>query len=120
MEYKDRNDDPLSASMVNEAAVEYGMTKQEMATLLGVSEKTYYNLMKSPTLDAHQGDRFSYMHSILEEGKHTFNGLSNFKDWLHTEQSTFGGATPLQKMSSLVGAQEVLAEMTKIKHGIFA
>ncbi|MEQ9232045.1 MAG: DUF2384 domain-containing protein [Cyclobacteriaceae bacterium] len=119
MEYKDRSNDPLSARMVSEVAIEYGMTKLEMATLLGVSEKTYYNLMKS-SLDAHQGDRFSYMHNILEEGKHTFNGLSNFKDWLHTEQSTFGGATPLQKMSSLVGAQEVLAEMTKIKHGIFA
>lgn len=110
----------VNADSVSEAAANYGLSKQDMATLLGISDKTYYNMMKSQTLDNGQSDRFNFINDILSEGINTFNGLTNFKDWLHTEQSTLGGVTPLSKMSSLVGAQEILVEMTRIKHGIFA
>lgn len=110
----------IQSKEVNEAAAEYGMSRQDMASLLGISDKTYYNLMKAGKLDLNQSDRFNFIHDILEEGKHTFNGLANFKDWLHTEQSSLGGHTPLAKMATLVGAQEVLSEMIRTRHGIFA
>lgn len=107
-------------AMLQEAAAEYGLSNHEMARLLGISDKTFYNLMKADKLDLNQSDRFQFVSSILKEGRHAFMGISNFKDWLHSEQVTLGGATPVSKLSTLMGAQEVLAVITRIKHGIFA
>jgi len=113
------NFNDIKASKVEEAAVIYGINRAQMATLLGVSEKTYYNLMKSETLDKNQGDRFTFIQNILEEGVQTFGDSSNLKDWLNTEQPTMGGQKPVVMMSTINGAQDVLAAITRIKHGIF-
>jgi uncharacterized protein (DUF2384 family) len=107
-------------TLVSDVAIDYGITKQQMAALLGVSEKTFYNLMKADHLDTQQSDRFTFIQNILNEGKYTFGDVTNFRDWLHTEQSIFEGATPISHMYSLNGAQQVLASMIRIRQGIFA
>lgn len=110
----------IEPSVVAETAMDYGLTKQQMAALLGVSEKTFYNMMKADSLDPQQSDRFTFMKNILQEGRYTFGSASNFRDWLHTEQPTLGGLAPISMMASLNGAQEVLAALLRIRHGIFA
>ncbi|MEQ9425172.1 MAG: DUF2384 domain-containing protein [Cyclobacteriaceae bacterium] len=106
-------------SIVKEAAVTYGFSNSQMAELLGVSDKTYYNMMKSKTLDTNQGDRFNFINDILNEGEEAFGSRENFKDWLHSTQPTLNGHTPIKMMATLTGAQEVLATLTRIKYGIF-
>jgi len=110
----------VESTSVAEAALDYGLTKQQMAGLLGISEKTFYNMMKADTLDAQQSDRFIFINNILQEGRYTFGSTSNFRDWLHTEQPTLGGQAPIDMMASLNGAQEVLSAIVRIRHGIFA
>lgn len=117
---KSYNFDTIKSTAVKEAVTTYGINRAQMASLLGISEKTYYNMMKSATLDKNQGDRFTFISNILEEGQITFNGHSNFKGWLNSEQPTLGGITPIEMMSTINGAQEVQAAITRIKHGIFA
>ena len=112
--------DDIGITIVQEAQIEYGMSKQSMAKLLGVSDKTYYNLMKAPALDKNQSDRFTYIQNILKEGASTFNGSDNFRDWIHTEQPTLDGVKPIDMLTSITGAQEVLIAISHIKHGIFA
>ncbi len=109
----------IKSSTVKEAITNYGISRAEMASLLGISEKTFYNMMRSAKLDKNQGDRFIFINKILEEGRITFRGNSNFKDWLKSEQPTLGGFTPIDMMSTINGAQEVQAAIVRIKHGIF-
>lgn len=113
-------EDDIQSRMVSDVAVDYGLTRQQMAAMLGVSDKTFYNILKSPGLDPNQADRFTFMKNILDEGSQTFNGVENFRDWLHTSQPTLDGHKPVDMLSSLNGAQEVLAAITRIKYGIFA
>ncbi len=115
-----RFSDSINVSTVQEAQAIYNVSKQGMAKLLGISDKTYYNLMKVSTLDKNQSDRFTYIQNILNEGTTTFNGSDNFRDWLHTEQPTLDGVKPLDMLTSITGAHEVLVAITRIKHGIFA
>jgi putative toxin-antitoxin system antitoxin component (TIGR02293 family) len=110
----------LPPMVLNEAAVEYSLSRQQMAAMLGVSDKTFYNILKSNTLESQQADRFLFMKNILDEGRATFNGPENFRGWLHSEQSVLGSKKPVDLLASLNGAQEVLATITRIKHGIFA
>ncbi|MCP4458092.1 MAG: DUF2384 domain-containing protein [Cytophagales bacterium] len=112
--------DAIDVSVVQEAQVTYNVSKQGMAKLLGISNKTYYNLMKTTTLDKNQSDRFTYIQNILKEGASTFNGSDNFREWLHTEQPTLSGAKPLDMLATITGAHEVLVAVSRIKHGIFA
>jgi len=116
--YEKPND--IGIGLVLEAQAEYGMSKQSMAKVLGVSDKTFYNLMKLDTLDKNQSDRFTYIQNILKEGTSTFNGSDNFRDWMHTEQPTLGGVKPIDMMASITGAHQVLMAISSIKHGIFA
>ena len=112
--------DEINVSVVQEAQTTYNVSKQGMAKLLGISNKSYYNLMKTTTLDKNQSDRFTYIQNILQEGSVTFNGSSNFREWLHTEQPTLNGAKPIDMLASITGAHRVLVAITSIKHGIFA
>ena len=110
----------INVSVVREAQTAYNLSKQGMAKLLGISEKSYYNLMKATALDKNQSDRFTYVQNILKEGSITFNGSSNFREWIHTEQPTLNGIKPIDMLSSITGAHQVLIAIHHIKHGIFA
>ena len=109
-----------SPSSVQEVAVAYGMTKDDMAGILGVSEKTYYNMMQKPSLDRERSDRFQFIHQILESGEEAFGFKSNFSKWLKTPQSTLDGCIPIDMMSTITGANRVLQIIGRIKYGITA
>ncbi len=109
-----------SPSLVQEAASAYGMTKDEMAGILGVSEKTYYNMMKKPLLDQERSDRFSFIHQILKSGEEAFGSKGNFTQWLKTPQGVLDGYIPLDMMSTITGANRVLQIIGRIKFGLTA
>ena len=105
---------------VKEAAAAYGMTRDEMAGVLGISEKTYYNMMQKSTLDQERSDRFSFIQQILTSGEEAFGSKNNFSQWLKTPQSPLDGYIPLDMMSTITGANRVLQILGRIKHGITA
>ncbi|MEQ9466344.1 MAG: DUF2384 domain-containing protein [Ekhidna sp.] len=109
-----------SPETVNEAAIAYGMTKDDMAGIMGVSEKTYYNMMQKPTLDRERSDRFQFIRQILESGEEALGSKSNFSAWLKTPQPMLDGYIPLDMMSTITGANRVLQILGRIKHGITA
>lgn len=115
--YNIEDTSPLS---VQEAATSYGMTKDHMAAMLGVSEKTYYNMMQKPLLDKERSDRFQFISQILESGEEAFGAKLNFSKWLKTPQPTLDGYIPIDMMSTITGANRVLQIIGRIKHGITA
>lgn len=116
-EYKIEKTD---SSLVKEAAIEYEIPREDMAGLLGVSEKTYYNMMQKSYLDDEKSDRFQFIKQILASGEEAFGSKSNLSKWLKTPQSILEGYTPLSMMSTITGANRVLQLLGRIKHGITA
>ena len=106
------------SALVKEAAVDYGFSRDEMAGMLGVSEKTYYNMMQKNHLDPERSDRFHFIRQILVSGEEAFGSKANLLKWLKTSQSTLDGYTPLSMMSTITGANRVLHILGRIKHGI--
>ena len=76
-------------------------TKLMIEGVLGVSEKTYYNIMLKSTLDQERSDRFQFIQSILESGEETFGTKANLSNWLNTPQPTLDGYTPKNMMSTI-------------------
>ena len=62
----------VETSKVSEKAAVYGIPKSDMAGILGVSEKTFYNIMQKEHLDRERSDRFHFIHQVLQSGKATF------------------------------------------------
>ena len=107
-------------SRVEEASVSYGIPKNDMASLMGVSEKTYYNIMQKETLDRERSDRFHFIEQILTSGEETFGSKENFSNWMKTSQPTLNHHVPLDMMSTITGANKILQVLGRIKHGITA
>ncbi len=110
----------VETSKVAEEAVAYGIPKSDMASMLGVSDKTFYNIMQKTYLDRERSDRFHFLHQVLESGKDTFGSEEGFTSWMNTPQPTLDGHKPLDMLSSITGANQVLQMLGRIKHGITA
>lgn len=110
----------VDVSKVEEFEEQYGLSKRQMATLVGVSEKTYYNLLTNNKLDEDRSDRFLYLNKIFEEGKEAFFTEQNLSDWLNAPQPSLDGLRPIEMMSSINGAQAVYHEIGKIKYGVLS
>ncbi|MDN5201035.1 DUF2384 domain-containing protein [Fulvivirgaceae bacterium BMA10] len=98
----------------------YRLNKKQIAFLLGVSEKTLYNLLKESVLDQERSDRFLFIIKIFEEGNETFFGPENLINWLMTPQPMLDNNVPFNLLSSITGGEAVHALMIRVKHGILA
>ena len=105
-------------SQVKEAALAYNLAREDMANILGVSEKTYYNMMQKPNLDTEKSDRFYFIQQILNSGEEALGSKLSLSKWLKTSQPMLDGYIPLDMMRSITGANRVLQVLGRIKHGI--
>ena len=112
--------EPVETSKVNEESVAYGIPKADMADLLGVSEKTFYNLMQKKHLDRERSDRFLFIDHILESGLEAFGSKENLALWMKTPQPMLDNHKPLDMLTTITGANKVLQILGRIKHGITA
>ena len=110
----------LQTHMVREFEVAYGISKHEMADLMGISEKTYYNLLLKDKLDRERSDRFLFIEKIFEEGEETFTSKQNFNRWLRLPHPSLGNQKPIDLLDSLNGAQAVHAEIIRTRHNVLS
>ena len=110
----------LDTTVVKEMEAVYGIPKPQMAHLMGVSEKTYYNAIAKPKLDRDRSDRFLFISKIFDEGENTFGSAANFKTWLYQPHPSLNNHPPIKLMESLNGAQAVHAEIIRTKYGVLS
>jgi len=115
-----KSEEGLTSNELNDFEVEYKVSKRQMANLLGVSEKTYYNILSDKSIDSSRSDRFLQVHKVFTEGKEVFMSENNFMDWLQSPQSTFGDRKPMNMLQSITGLEAVYSELIRIKHGVLA
>lgn len=110
----------VDSNMVQEFEEVYHLKRREVAYILGVSEKTLYNILSKPTLDKERSDRFIYVNKIFYEGEEVFMNSENFKKWLNTPQVNLSQKKPLEMMDTINGAEAVYAEIIRTKHGVLS
>ncbi|MGK7397555.1 MAG: antitoxin Xre/MbcA/ParS toxin-binding domain-containing protein [Candidatus Cyclobacteriaceae bacterium M3_2C_046] len=110
----------VNTNMVQEFEVSYGLKKREVAFLIGVSEKTLYNIMSHNQLDKERSDRFLFIHKIFQEGEETFMTKENLHQWLNSAQVNLNRQKPIDLMDTITGAEAVFAEIVRTKHGVLS
>lgn len=118
--YQIAEEEGLDTSVVKEFEAVYEVPKKKMASLLGVSEKTYYNLMAQAVFDRERADRFLFIERIFEEGEDTFQTKENLRSWLQLTHPNLNHKKPIDLLESLNGSQAVLAEIIRTRHNVLS
>lgn len=108
----------IQVSVVEDFQATYHVPNRQMALLLGVAEKTYYNVMNQSKLDFDRSDRFLFVKKIFEQGKEALMSEDALMEWLNHPQSFCEGRKPVDLLKSINGAQEVYDQLGRIKYGV--
>ena len=96
-------------------------TQAEWANILHVSERTLQRYSKANQSFAPiNAERIVLIEKVLQEAKITFGSLDKFYDWLKREPYMIEGNLSVQSLSTFEGIQNVLTQLGRIQHGIFA
>ncbi|MCY7293268.1 MAG: DUF2384 domain-containing protein [Ferruginibacter sp.] len=96
-------------------------TLAEWANILHVSERTLQRYSKDNHLFAPiNAERIVLIEKILQQAKITFGSTDKFYDWIKREPYMMEGNLSVQSLSTFDGIQNVLTQLGRIQHGIFA
>lgn len=98
----------------------FTLTQKQMASLLGLSDKTLFNLLKSEILDVATSDRFLLVKSIFQEGAEALMSEQTFRKWLDKPHMHFNRKIPLEMMATINGAEAVRDELIRTKYGVLS
>ncbi len=93
----------------------------EWATILHVSERTLQRYAKNNSSFAPiNSERIALIEKVLKEAKTTFGNTNKFYDWIRRNPYMLEGNLSIQSLSTFEGIQNVLTQLGRIQHGIFA
>lgn len=96
-------------------------TQAEWADILHISERTLQRYAKDNHAFAPiNAERLHLMERVLQQARATFGKAENFYDWIKRNPNSVEGSLSMQSLSSYDGIQQVLTQLGRIQHGIFA
>ena len=95
------------------------LSMEELCKILPVSRRTLARY-RGECLDAHLSDHLMTVGRVYERAVEVLENPANAILWLKTPNYTFRLRRPLDYLSSFTGIQEVLDELGRLQHGIFA
>ncbi len=95
----------------------YKLTATDMAFLMVVSRKGYYNLLTQKKLNRQQTERFFAIKSVYEQALETLENIENIHKWMHTYHA-YLKRVPFEVLDTYVGCAEVKAELIRLEYGV--
>lgn len=105
---------------VNKFIDRFHLTRKDLASLLGITERTLYSQLKKDKLDEKTSDRFLLINSVFEEGVDALMSDEAFIEWIHIPHSHFDKETPFSLLTSINGAEAVREELIRTKYGVLS
>jgi putative toxin-antitoxin system antitoxin component (TIGR02293 family) len=97
-----------------------GITNAELAAVLGISPRTLARMDPvTSRLDLVSGDRLVRAARLLTIATDVLEDVEAATRWLKSPQRALGGAIPLQRAATDVGAREVETLLGRMEHGVF-
>jgi putative toxin-antitoxin system antitoxin component (TIGR02293 family) len=104
---------------VSHAKETVGLTDQQPASLLNISERTLIRFRKSKKrLSPVASDRLYRLALIYSFAREVFEDDKMAREWLHKPQYGLGGRVPLEMLQTEAGAREVEDLLGRIEYGI--
>ena len=96
-------------------------SEDDWAEILNMSTKSLSRYKQvSRQFKPLQSEKIVEMAEITEAGKDVFGDIGKFRLWLDTPNFALGGLKPFELLKDSYGKELVLAELTRIEHGILA
>ncbi len=96
-------------------------TMSEWAMILHVSERTLQRYAKNNSSFAPiNAERIALLETIIKEAKTTFGKTDNFYNWIKRNPYMLEGNLSINSLVTFDGIQNVLTQLGRIQHGIFA
>ena len=96
-------------------------TLAEWAAIIHVSERTLQRYAKNNSnFAAINAERIYLIENVLKEAKIAFGKTENFYNWIKRNPYMLEGNLSINSLSSYEGIQNVLTQLGRIQHGIFA
>jgi len=112
----DRLEQGLLLATVNALRAQDMITDEETYTLIAPRR----TLMRRQTLTAEEGDKVVRVARIAVRAQQVFSGRPQYAaEWLRSPKSRLGERTPMQALSTEVGALVVEELLIAVQHGLF-
>lgn len=101
-------------------SVETGFAPAEIASLVGIPERTFARRKSSGRLSPDESERLLRISSIFEKAVALFEGdVDETLEWLTQPKKALGDKVPLNYSRSELGAREVENLIGRLEHGVF-
>ncbi len=107
----------ISSQQVKDFQQKFALTAQDMAFLMAMSRKGYYNLLEQDKLGRQQTERFLFVQQVYEQALETLESVDNIHKWMHTYHA-YLQRIPFDILDTFAGCTEVKAELIRLEHGV--
>ncbi len=119
-----KNDSLLSSFTFNvfkKIADKVDFTQKEWSDILHISERTLQRYAHDDgSFNTGVVDRILQLNKVFERGKEVFGSYEKFNLWLRGDPYMLEGQLSLHSLASFDGINNVLTQIRRIEHGIFA
>lgn len=116
----DRIRQGVNKSMLEAFASSNSLSRQSLAALLHISERTIQRLSDTDTLAPLPSDRFLQLLRVFAKGRAVFDTPAVFLQWLQSPSTALGGVTPYSMLDTSVGIDEVFATLHRLEQGVYS
>lgn len=94
--------------------------KTELATVIGISERTLARRLKAGQFNSEESERIYRVARLLARAGEVLESEGDAVAWLKTPKRHLKGVTPLLYADTEVGAQTVERLLGRVEHGVFS
>lgn len=96
-------------------------TQSEWSDILHISERTLQRYAhENGTFNSGVIDRILQINKVFDRGKEVFGSSQKFNLWLRDDPYMLEGRLSLHSLASIEGINNILTQLGRIEHGIFA
>lgn len=108
----------LPTAALDRLQSQLGVADARLAPMLGVSPRTLRRRRTAGTLTLHESDRLVLLAEVVALAQRALDGADPAREWLRAPHPLLGGASPLDRMDTVVGMNEVKTMLGHIEHGM--
>jgi len=96
------------------------VSQSELATAVGIPERTLARRKKEGTLNSEETAKLVRLARVVGRAEEVLEDLDAALDWLKSPNAALAGTPPLSLLDTDIGAESVLDTLGRIEHGVFA
>jgi putative toxin-antitoxin system antitoxin component (TIGR02293 family) len=97
-----------------------GLSKEELLVPIGISKATFDRRKQQARFEARESDRLFRLAYVLARATEVFGARKKAVHWLHNPNRALRSETPLMRLDTEVGFQEVNTILGRIEHGVYS